>query len=141
MTQTDSTCTTAFGCCIANDDKSVSVCNSETEDAATAVAAASTAATTTVNVDFVAGNNNNSLCINNAYEAMPPNRQVFSFPRRTAVDLEFQNVRYTVGCLSLTQRKYGIYKVKLHTSIYERNIRAIIIIINAGCVIEKRIID
>lgn len=97
MTLSDNTCKTAFGCFTADDS---SVFNSETEVVPTAPQSAANRP--------ALGNNNNSICVSSAYQPVAVlDKSDFSFPRRVPVDLEFQDVRYTVGQLSLKQRKYG----------------------------------
>lgn len=105
MTITETTCSNAFGCLLADDS---SGSNSEIEVGTTSIALPDTT--------HVIGNNNNSIGnssnINNSSAYHPVQgltKNHFSFPRRVPVDLEFQNVRYTVGRLSLSQKKYGKY--------------------------------
>lgn len=47
-------------------------------------------------------NNNNHIINCNQLD-----KQDYSFPRRIPIDIEFQDIKYTVGKFSFSQRKYG----------------------------------
>lgn len=51
--------------------------------------------------DYVAGNNNSM------FHSHHLDKSEYSFPRRIPVDMEFQNIKYTVGSFSFSKRKYG----------------------------------
>lgn len=49
--------------------------------------------------------NNNSM-----FHSTHLEKNEYSFPRRIPVDVEFQDIKYTVGKFSFSKRKYGKYK-------------------------------
>lgn len=62
---------------------------------------------------------NNNNITNNKYSALAPIHErkrssVFAFPRRIPVDVEFQDIKYTVGKFSFSKRKYGKKNVKFY---------------------------
>lgn len=119
MTLTDTTCPSAFVCFGADNVDDAASISSNHSHSDTEVAAVSTATNEIVrNVtnnnnsvwvarsDVVAGVGKTTLTDKTAKDASAAGDE-FSFPRRVPVDLEFENVRYTVGRLSVSQRKYG----------------------------------
>lgn len=66
--------------------------------------------------EAVTVNNNINNNANNKYSALTTaiherkRSSVFAFPRRIPVDVEFQDIRYTVGKVSFSKRKYGMWK-------------------------------
>lgn len=56
---------------------------------------------------------NNNIITNNKYNTLlgmhheKKRTSVFAFPRRIPVDVEFQDIRYTVGKFSFSKRQYG----------------------------------